>query len=643
MTRKSNDTDTREDIKKSMEQMSKSDASDSKIDSMFHELHKKGLSMEEIAKKLYNEFPDEEKIVDSVIRGRYKNYRNIKERARKLAHSIKKKMIQGDYTLHEMLEKMLQYKKKHNINDVEYEEFRKELANILNDNYSQEIEYNQNVTAHRSRINRALGNTRQVQDDKMIVRDDEQHALNDIFSAYEKNLQLSREIYMSSLMHPDCGIVSMTGQYNRDRHIPTNHIHPLFACLYLPKFDLLETHTLHSNIGSIIKHRYEGKPIRSEADLLLFSDIVTDPNDVVCDINSPINDLRNRYRVQICLWNLVLRLRKGAYYEGLYNDQFMEALNTCRNNLYDNADLAYSQDDGSILRRFLSVFSLRPTIVYTKPLHALSAITTNPYAGMYMDEMLGNASDSKFTDVSYTGYPFKRQAAYTITSIPMITLQIPPYVEGSQPKDLRSATSQTLWINQGGTLIPKEHKIVYSKELLIFYVNRKIEQIQIKSYTQPLMLTRLPVSMSTTNRFQRVNTYPINIPPVLSLHKTDEIYHLRSVVAVNQFSINNGDEITNIATNSVGLIMKHRNFAEKVYDSSYYLYDPIAASQPVEHPTKDGWTTNKPITLLDPYFSQVNEKTGITTYSWFDIASTTGTIYIYAKPSGYNPYQQITI
>lgn len=638
MSRRTDNNDTKEDIKKSMESVS-----DSKIDSMFQELLKKGLPMEDIARKLYDAHPNDEKVIDAIIRTKYRNYKNVKERARKLANSIKKKMVEGNYTLHEMLEKMLQYKIKHKINDLEYEEFRKELSNILNDNYSQEIEYNQNITAHRSRINRALGNTRYVQEDKMVVKDDEQHPLNDILSALTKNLQLHREVYMSSLMHKDCGIVSMTGQYNRDRHIPTNHIHPLIACLYLPKFDLLETHTLHSNIGSIIKHRYEGKPIRSEADLLLFSDIVTDPNDVVCDVNSPIADIRNRYRVQICLWNLVLRLRKGAYYEGLYNDEFMQALDTCRNNLYDNADLAYSQDDGSILRRFLSVFSIRPTIVYTKPLHALASITTNPYASLLMDRMADNKSDGSFADVSYTGYPFKNRPVYTITSIPMITLQIPPYTPGDQPKDLRSATSQTLWINQGKTLVPKEHKIVYSKELLIFYVNRKIEQIQIKSYTQPIMFTRLPVSMSTTNRFQRVNTYPINIPPVMSLHKTDELYHLRSVVAINQFTINDNGQATNIATNSVGLIMKHRNFAERVYDTTYYLYDPIGASQPVVHPTDDGWTTNKPITLLDPYFSNTDDKTGITTYSWFDRAATTGTIYIYAKPSGYNPYQQISI
>ena len=79
--------------------------------------------------------------------------------------------------------------------------------------------------------------------------------------------------------------------------------------------------------------------------------------------------------------------------------EFISTLNACRNNLYDNADLAYNQDEGAILRRLLSVFSIRPTIIYTKPIysvasyvtiygfgaHGMGAMRNGCYAGMVAD------------------------------------------------------------------------------------------------------------------------------------------------------------------------------------------------------------------------------------------------------------------
>ena len=116
----------------------------------------------------------------------------------------------------------------------------------------------------------------------------------------------------------------------------------------------------------------------TEPDSLLFYDITSDPNDVVCETKSPITDIRNRYRVQIKLWETILRLRNGNYYEAEAISSFMESLNACRNNLYDNADLAFTQDEGAMLRRFMSVFSLRPTIVKTAPIYSVASFASGP-------------------------------------------------------------------------------------------------------------------------------------------------------------------------------------------------------------------------------------------------------------------------
>ena len=51
---------------------------------------------------------------------------------------------------------------------------------------------------------------------------------------------------------------------------------------------------------------------------------------------------------------------------------------------------------------------------------------------------------------------------------------------------------------------------------------------------------------------------------------------------------------------------------------------------------KDGYFTNKPISMIPAYFAPPSSD-GIENPSFFDRASRNGTIFIYAKPSGYDP------
>ena len=92
-------------------------------------------------------------------------------------------------------------------------------------------------------------------------------------------------------------------------------------------------------------------------------------------------------------------------------------------------------------------------------------------------------------------------------------------------------------------MIPKEQSIIYSKEVLIFYVNRRIQRIQIRTFSNPLTFSQLPLTMSS---FERLNAYPINVPDRMTLGRSEEIYHLRSVVAVTETHIRQGDKSTTL-------------------------------------------------------------------------------------------------
>jgi len=300
----------------------------------------------------------------------------------------------------------------------------------------------------------------------------------------------------------------------------------------------------------------------------------------------------------------------------------------------DNADLAYSQDEGALLRRLMSVFSLRPTIIHTKPIHTIASFAAGPFAAnMSLGGEMGSGQ-------SY--FPFTNQPVHTITSIPMITLQIPPYTsESNEPKDLRAAVEQTIWINENKMLIPKQQSIIYSKEVLIFYVNRRIQRIQVRTFSNPLTFSQLPLTMSS---FERLNSYPVNVPDRLSLKSAEETYHLRSVVSVTETEIRQGDKVTRLITGTNGLMMSHRNLDKGLFDPKYYLYDPFGASLPVRDPEGNGYFTNKPISFIEPIITPPPETTGgIINPSFYDRAYRTGTIFFYGKPEGFNRNEIISL
>lgn len=573
---------------------------------------------------LYNKYPNNDFIVEEIIKLTTKRYQKIKEKAREIAQKISKKYHNSNRPLHEILEKMLKYKSANKWSTSEYEEFRKELSSMLSGKRAMEIDYNQNIVTNRSRINRALGSTATIKMSGLNIKETEYPIVNEIMAMHNKSVTLHKTLYMHSLMYQDCSIVAMTGEYKRDNHTATNYIHPLIACMFLPKFEIFEMMMLYSNFGNIIKSCYDKKPIVTEPDSLLYQHITTDPNDVVCEINSPMADLRNRYRVQIALWETVLKIRNGKYYDNSSFNEFVSALNSCRNNLYDNADLVYNQDEGAMLRRLLSVFSLRPTIITTRPIYSLMSMAASPYSNFSL-----NMNNPMAVS------PFNNQPVYTITYIPMITVQIPPYVEGSNPEAQDLRISQNIWINENKTIVPKEQSVIYSKEVLIFYVNRRIQRIQLRTFTNPLHFSQTPLTMTN---FERLNSYPVTVPPTITLGRSGEIYNLRSVVTVTESEILQSNHRTQIITGNAGLIMKHRDLNSGEFNPVYYLYDPIGASIPVPKPDETGeYILNKPISIIDPYYSIENNQ------SFFSRASRNGTIFIYANPSGYNPQEIVAV
>lgn len=609
-------------------------ASDSEIKAHIEELARKGTITGRDISKLYEKFGHNDDIVDRILRKSSKQKSEDSRKARKAAHEIYSRYQDSKMPLHDILEKMMRYKIKNKWSDYKYEEFRKELSALVHGQKLQEIDNDQQIIANRSKINRALGAPSvSMFEGGLNIKESEYGIVDEIIRLYETNLQLHASVSFQSLLYKDCGIVAMRGDFDRARSNAAMHIHPIIAAMFLPKIEIFDLQMLRSNFGRIVKDRFEKKPISGDANCLLFSDITSDPNDVVCNVTSAISDLRNRFKFQLALYDIVFKLRDGKYYPEHSIIEFSKHLAVCRNNIYDNADTLYQNDEGSMIRRILSIFSLRPTITITQPIASLFNLLGGP-------QMYGNIGLDPRIQMGGSSYPYQYQPLATITRVPMISLRLPPYynAEKDEPLPLTSALAQTIWINENKTILPKQHRIVNSNEVLIFYVNRRLPTINIRTFTNPLCFSQVPLAM---NNFEKLNRYPIGLDSNLYLREGDDVYYLRSVVVVNETQIPMRSRTANLITGNSALITSPRNIANQIFDNEYYLYDPFGASIPIRAADggPDEYFFNKPISRIE--FSFASQANPVASPTFLERATSTGTIFIYAKSGGFTACNEI--
>jgi hypothetical protein len=311
---------------------------------------------------------------------------------------------------------------------------------------------------------------------------------------------LHAQVLLQSLKYRDLDFEAVSGVYDRNLHRIGEHIHPVVAALFLPKLNVIENHFLYASISNIIKSRHNGDPLNSRPDYELFFALTTDPNDVVCDNKSTVLDLLNRAQLQVQLWNCVLHLRNGQYYNASFKD-FMASVDLCRLNKQDTPDLVYGRYDGVILKRLLSAFSFRPTMVSVTPA-IVNPVAVNPYS-----------------------YNIRPQ----VTGVPMINMRLPPALSSTPtPIKLKSAVAQFQLFIEGGQIVPRNTNLIWSRGVLIFYVDRRSNVVKLNNHIQQFSMGTLPTPIAG---FERINTNPIDFEFQMTLGGNDrDNFNLRSVV-----------------------------------------------------------------------------------------------------------------
>jgi hypothetical protein len=447
---------------------------------------------------LRNKYKDDD-LVNKIQDVFTEKHSKIVRGAKKFAEAVRKRYSSSDIPFHLLLAKARAHAHKHHLSESEFAEFQRM--------YEQELSgtnQRNEVVLPVTNMMKVLGNITSGMDSHFKVDEKDYRYLQEVLKLNEMSRPLHAQAILQSLQYNDLDNVALTGTIAIDKHNPGEHVHPIVAAMFLPKIDIFESHFLYSNISGIVKSRYNQQPLTTRPDYELFYNLVTDPNDIVCDSNTPISDLLNRCNLQNHLWNAVLHLRNGQAYNSSFRE-FINAIDICRLNKYDNPDLIYGRHDGTVIKRLVSAFSFRPTVITTIPISNVFA--SNPYA---------------------------QNVRPTVTSIPMINVRLQQYqyepsslFTGAAPSKmgpikLSKCMSQPQTFIEGNILVQRISDVIYSREVLIFYVDRRGNILQ---YDVPFNLSRLPTAVAG---FERINDFEIDLECSMEL-KNDK-FCLRSVV-----------------------------------------------------------------------------------------------------------------
>ena len=468
------------------------------VDNEVRQLIKSGKADVAVLSQLRSRFGNDNKMIDAVFDGYKDRKEYIQKKALKFKTLIFERYSKYNLSFPQLVKKARKYKEKYDLHEDEFQAF---LALALNEKSA----YSSGNVVNTA-LSKTLGHAHIAQS-SLNVDNNELDVLQEILRIHGETRALHANATMQCMMYNDTATeldkVATNSDFKADKHNRYSYVHPVIAAMFLPKVQLLDEHMLMANLANIVKLKNEGMNPQTQPEFEVYWDLINDPNDTVCDSISAIKDLRNRVILQTRLWDAVMNLRTGNVFKGNMMD-FLMAVDNCRNNIYDVPDLTYVKDEGAIMRRLMSAFSLRPIVVSTSPIYGV--MTNVPH--------MASAT------------------AGQLTNVPMLNLRLPlklTATTGGTPVNLNDALSQAHWYVDGKMLVPKSQRIVFARDVLVFYVNRRMNSVQFENRGMPYNYKNMPLTMSA---LQTVNTETVNVPADMTFGQPGKKFVLTSVVCV---------------------------------------------------------------------------------------------------------------
>ena len=442
---------------------------------------------------------DDSALVDQIQSAYMEKYEMVEKRAKAFAQKILEKYGLTNQPFSQLILKAHKYAAKYELSDAEKTAFTRILQQELAGADRPDVP---KVTTNMSKV---LGDiTIDTRGFGMKVDDADYKELQDILRLRDETKALHSQVILQSLSYTDCNDVAINGKFVPENgHNLACHVHPVIAALFLPKFDEVEHHFLYSNLANIVGSRYNREPFKTRPDYELFYNLVTDPNDIVCDSRSPLKDLKNRCHLQKQLWQSVLGLRNGQYYN-CDQLELMKAIDMCRLNKYDTPDLVYGRYDGTVIKRLFAAFSFRPTLVLSVP--TPQVFSHNPYFA---------SADPVVSTISMINLrlpQFSQQ--YLTTQLPAPGSVTSQYQVTNKTVELKDALQQSQLFFENGTLVMKNTQVIDSRGVVVFFVDRRKHSLNLNQYNDPIAMVALPTAVSG---FERVNKTHVIVAKELTL------------------------------------------------------------------------------------------------------------------------------
>lgn len=520
-------------------------------------------------------------IVDAILEELTARVATIKNRATKFANAILKHSNQS-VPLHTLLNRALKYKSKLGLTEPEFEMFTSILHKRIQEQSAPTVSQTEGYTTLNTNISRALGHL-ETDSNGLTLEQADYPFVQEILMQYKLSKPLHSNVIVQSMLYSDCALQVRHGEFDSQKHNSACYINPVLAAMFMPKITLFDETFLYANIAHIVKCRYEKTPILTAPEYILLYNMLVDPNDIVCSMDNPFKDLRNRVMLQETLWQSVMSFRNGRFYDCVAS-QFISAADNCKLSSADAPDMIYVGDDVTIIRRLFQAFSFRPIIVASMPIYGTAGIANPGSFPVMMNR---------------------------VTAIPMISVRLPfdQMAQQQQPFKLSEQLNKPQYYLENNTIVPKVQTILYTRGVMVFHVGRRVFAPKYQTLVEPRNWNNKMLPTITT--FEKINKFPVEVENNMIVGNNTQYLRLSSVVTLLL-----SPTVEDYIIGSQALILEYDSNAQQLI-KEIYKYDPILAT------IRDATTghVNKPITSV--YTNQV--------VPWYEVAGTTGTIFIYTE------------
>jgi hypothetical protein len=394
--------------------------------------------------------------------------------------------------------------------------------------------------------------------------------LSEVVKMYETSKILHMDIKNQLALYRDCALEAVLAKYDAARHNLSTHIHPVIMSLFLPQIISLDRRMLISNIGRVVLQRstpYINKHIRLYDNLLpseleteweLTCDIVYDPNSLAYfSEDTPITNMLKRFRIQIELWKNVLNLRQGKVYSAGYDVEdgitgLLRVLSQYDWTFFDSPEMYHVQDEGTILRKLLAVFSVRPLVARISSTTPVSVLNTSN---------LSRLQRTTFVRIPMVNVRLPvAQQQLTISNQP-----IPQPAQQTRMVTLSNQLQSEDFFFENRMLVPKNKNIIHCKDLLFFYVNRRYQALNRLQTNINFNYTVVPYQMNSLTQ-TAINDHPVIFTKQMAVG--GQAFNLRSFVTIYRPPI---DPQNAIAAGSSAIVLN-------TDQSQCYYYNPLLAN-----------------------------------------------------------------